>query len=120
MKQKKPEEKPQNEDNKENNIDAKENETKEENNDNKEPTNENQNKEEKLKSNQNITPPNINPQTPIPMMFAPPMGMFPLNSQINFQAQNKMAPNMQPFLGFNQLDEPEEEDEMMIPLISIL
>jgi hypothetical protein len=39
------------------------------------------------------------------------MGMFPLNSQINFQAQNKMAPNMQPFLGFNQLDEPEEEDE---------
>jgi hypothetical protein len=44
-------------------------------------------------------------------MFAPPMGMFPLNSQINYQAQNKMAPNMQPFLGFNQLDEPEEEDE---------
>ena len=43
------------------------------------------------------------------MMF--PMGMFPMNNQLNFQSQNKLGPNMQPFLGFNQLDEPEEDDE---------
>jgi hypothetical protein len=106
-----PEDKPQKEENKETDLNVQQNEINEEKNDKKETTNENQDTDEKLKENQNTNPPNMNPQTPMPMMFAPPMGMFPLNNQINYQGQNKMAPNMQPFLGFNQLDEPEEEDE---------
>ena len=52
---------------------------------------------------------NMNPKLPIPMMF--PMGMFPMSNQLNFQSQNKLGQNMPPFLGFNQLDDQEEEDE---------
>ena len=63
------------------------------------------------KDSQNPKNNNIPTQQTMPMMFPPAMGMFPMNNQINFQAQNKLTQPMQPFLGFNQLDEAEDDDE---------
>ena len=52
------------------------------------------------------------------MMFGPGMGgigMIPMGipqgNQINFQSQNKLSSPMQPFMGYNQLNEEEEDDE---------
>ena len=62
---------------------------------------------------------NSTPQQPnIPMMFGPGMGgmgMIPIGmpqgGQLNFPNQNKLSAPMQPFMGYNQLNEEEEEDE---------
>ena len=67
-----------------------------ENTENKHEENQNSNNENNNNIN-NIK--NINPKLPIPKMF-------PMNNQLKYQSLNKLGQNIQPFLGFNQLDEP--------------
>ena len=98
----------------------KEAEIKNEDNKDKNESNENNNeKSEEIKDNNNADN-NINSPTQanIPMMFGPGMGgigMIPMGipqgNQINFQSQNKLSSPMQPFMGYNQLNEEEEDDE---------
>ena len=104
-----------------NNDNIKEDEIKKEDNNNKdidkkediENTNE---KIEEIQENSNVgNKINSPPPANIPMMFNPGMGVIPMGipqgNQINFQNQNKLSTPMQPFMGYNQLNEEEEEDE---------